>query len=191
MGVLPDWLIQRDIRISPFVPEQASSQVISYGVSAYGYDLRLSSLDFRVFDPIPGHVVNPKAFNPECLRLVSPRKLEGMGLAFTIPPHSYALGRSVEHIKMPRGTIGVCVGKSTYARCGIIVNVTPIEPGWEGILTIEISNSTPLPCVVFAEEGICQVLFLRGESLPRVDYAERKGKYQHQTTTTLPRVSTR
>src|SRR5262245_12817089 len=180
MGVLPDWQIERDIKIEPFAPQQKRPGVISYGVTSYGYDVRLAR-KFKVFTNAHCAIVDPKNFDPrsfvdmeadECL----------------IPPNSFALAETVEYLEIPRDIIGVCLGKSTYARIGIIVNVTPIEPEWRGKVTIEISNTTPLPAKVYAGEGIAQVLFLRADAPCKVSYADKKGKYQNQPGLTLPFV---
>jgi dCTP deaminase len=154
--------------------------VISYGVSSYGYDVRIGR-EFRVFRPSLG-VIDPKNFNPEILEDINSDWC-------IIPPNSFALGVSLERFKIPRDTIAICLGKSTYARCGIIVNVTPLEPEWEGHITIEISNTTPLPAKIYANEGIAQILFLRGVEACRTSYADKKGKYQSQSgVVTLPKV---
>ncbi len=168
--------------IEPFVDTQVryeeGSKVISYGLSSYGYDLRVAS-EFKVFTNLYNTLVDPKNFNEtafvhfeadECI----------------IPPNSFALARSVEYFRIPRDVLTVCIGKSTYARCGIIVNVTPFEPEWEGYVTLEISNTTPLPAKVYANEGLAQVLFYRGTEVCETSYADRKGKYMNQTNITLP-----
>lgn len=157
---------------------------ISYGCSSFGYDIRLGR-DFKVFTNAYGAVVDPKAFDERAFVQVQPTQFDNSVL---IPPNSFALGVSFERLKMPRDVMAICVGKSTYARCGIVVNVTPIEAGWEGYITIEISNTTPLPAKVYAEEGIAQLLFFGGHP-PRVSYADRAGKYQNQAASvTLPKV---
>ncbi len=165
--------------IRPFVGRQVRRGVISYGLSSYGYDLRIAG-EFRVFTNVRAALVDPKAFDPRSF--VSVR-----GRSCVVPPNSFALGRTVEILKIPRDILTLCVGKSTYARCGILVNVTPFEPGWEGHATLEISNTTPLPAKVYAGEGIAQVIFLRADHPCRVSYADRKGKYQAQGRITLPR----
>jgi dCTP deaminase len=154
--------------------------VISYGLSSYGYDVRVSN-HFRIFTNIYGSVVDPKAFDAKGL-------VEMESDVCLIPPNSFALALSVETFKIPRNILTLCVGKSTYARCGIIVNVTPFEPGWEGRAVLEISNTTPLPAKVYANEGLAQVLFFEGDSPCQVSYADRCGKYQGQTGITLPQV---
>jgi dCTP deaminase len=175
--------------ITPFIDRQVrekdGKRVISYGLSSYGYDIRLGN-EFKLFrypvDTI-GVVVDPKNMEPEILEDCT----VGDNKPVIIPPNAFALGRSVEKFKMPRDITGICLGKSTYARCGIIVNITPLEAGWEGILTIEISNTTPLPAAVYAGEGIAQVLFFRGEPC-LTSYADRGGKYQGQEGITVARM---
>jgi dCTP deaminase len=167
--------------IDPFVEKQTSKGLISYGLSSYGYDCRVSD-DFRIFSNSHGGIVDPKNFNKDFL-------VEIKGQPYVdIPPSCFALARTVEWFKIPRNIITVCVGKSTYARCGIIVNVTPFEPEWEGFATMEISNSTPLPVRVYSNEGIAQILFFESDEVCEVSYADRKGKYQSQTELTLPKV---
>lgn len=169
--------------ISPFEESQVNAlggdRVISYGVSSYGYDIRVSR-HFRIFTNVHGTVVDPKAFDPKGM-------VEVEGETCLIPPNSFALALSMEYFKIPRNVITLCVGKSTYARCGIIVNVTPFEPGWEGEAVLEISNTTQLPAKIYANEGIAQVLFFEGQPC-LTTYADRKGKYQKQRGLTLPRV---
>lgn len=165
--------------ITPFENSQVRDGVISYGVSSFGYDLRISN-EFKIFTNINNTVVDPKKFDPKSfIDLVSDICI--------IPPNSFALGRSIEYFKIPRNVVTICVGKSTYARCGIVVNVTPFEPEWEGHVTLEISNTTPLPAKIYANEGIAQVLFFEGEE-PLVSYKDKKGKYQSQLGITLPRL---
>ena len=165
--------------ISPFENSQIRDGVISYGVSSFGYDLRISN-EFKIFTNINNTVVDPKNFDPKSfVDLVSDICI--------VPPNSFALGRSVEYFKIPRNVLTICLGKSTYARCGIVVNVTPFEPEWEGYVTLEISNTTPLPAKIYANEGIAQVLFFEGEE-PRVSYKDKKGKYQSQVGITLPKL---
>ncbi len=165
--------------ISPFENSQVRDGVISYGVSSFGYDLRISN-EFKIFTNINNTVVDPKNFDPKSfVDLVSD--------VCIVPPNSFALGRSVEYFKIPRNVVTICLGKSTYARCGIVVNVTPFEPEWEGYVTLEISNTTPLPAKIYANEGIAQVLFFEGEE-PRTSYKDKKGKYQSQVGITLPRL---
>jgi dCTP deaminase len=180
MGVLPDWQIQRDVKIEPFVEGLLRPGVISYGVSSYGYDVRVGR-KFKVFTNARCAVVDPKHFDPASF-------VDIEGDFCLIPPNSFALAETVEHLEIPRDILCICVGKSTYARCGIIVNVTPLEPEWRGRVTIEISNTTPLPAKIYAGEGIAQILFLRGEAVCRVSYGDKKGKYQNQQGLTLPFV---
>ncbi len=184
MTVMPDHWIRRMAlehgMIQPFVDRQERAGVVSYGLSSYGYDARLAD-EFRIFTNVESAVVDPKDFRSESF-------VEKKTDVCTIPPNSFALARTVEYFRIPRDIIVVCLGKSTYARCGIIVNVTPLEPEWEGHVTLEISNTTPLPARVYANEGICQFLFLRGDSPPEVSYADRGGKYMRQTGVTLPRL---
>ena len=165
--------------ISPFESSQVRNGVISYGVSSFGYDLRISN-EFKIFTNINNTVVDPKNFDSKSfIDLVSD--------VCIVPHNSFALGRSVEYFKIPRNVVTICLGKSTYARCGIVVNVTPFEPEWEGYVTLEISNTTPLPAKIYANEGIAQVLFFEGEE-PRVSYKDKKGKYQSQVGITLPKL---
>lgn len=159
--------------------EPKSKRVISYGVSSFGYDARIDRV-FKVFSPIHAEVVDPKNFDERAFVDVETDVL-------TMPPHSFVLGRTVERIKMPDDVVALCVGKSTYARCGLTVNVTPLEPGWEGVVTVEISNTTPLPARIYAGEGIMQIVFHRGER-PQTTYADRKGKYQGQDDVTPAKV---
>lgn len=170
--------------IDPFCYEQVKwrtsvDKVISYGLSSFGYDIRLAS-EFKVFTNLHTVIVDPKNFDEKAFVSVEREHV-------LIPPNSFVLGRSFEHIIMPPDVIAICIGKSTYARCGIVVNVTPLEPGWAGYITIEISNTTPLPAKVYAGEGIAQLLFFRG-SQPQVTYASRGGKYQDQKGITLAKV---
>lgn len=183
MGILPDhWIrIQADDgMIKPFVENQSGNGVISYGVSSYGYDARVSN-KFKIFTNINSTIIDPKDFNENSF-------VEHEGDTCIIPPNSFALASTVERFKIPRNVMVVCLGKSTYARCGIIVNVTPLEPEWEGHVTLELSNTTPLPAKIYANEGICQFLFFKGDSACEVSYADRKGKYQGQEGITLPKV---
>src|SRR3954467_368338 len=180
MGVLPDWLIKRDIRIEPFAEGSLRPGVISFGVSSYGYDVRVGR-KFKIFTNARCAVVDPKNFDPASF-------VDIEGDDCLIPPNSFALAETVEYLEIPRDILGVCVGKSTYARCGIIVNVTPLEPEWRGRVTIEISNTTPLPAKIYAGEGIAQFLFLKGDAVCRTSYADKKGKYQDQKGLTLPFV---
>jgi dCTP deaminase len=180
MGVLPDWLIERDIKIEPLAPNARRPGVISYGVTSYGYDVRLGR-NFKVFTNARCAVVDPKHFDVRSF-------VDIEGDYCLIPPNSFALAETVEFLEIPRDIIAVCVGKSTYARVGLIVNVTPLEPEWRGKVTLEISNTTPLPAKVYAGEGIAQILFLRAEAVCRTSYADKAGKYQDQKGLTLPFV---
>jgi len=166
--------------IEPFVDDQVRAGVISFGVSSYGYDVRVGN-EFKVFTNVYNTVVDPKAFDPKSF-------VEFEGDVCIVPPNSFALARSVEYFRIPRNVLTVTVGKSTYARCGIITNVTPFEPEWEGYVTLEISNTTPLPAKIYANEGIAQVLFFRGDEEPAVSYKDKKGKYQGQQGVTLPKL---
>ncbi|MEJ7758924.1 MAG: dCTP deaminase [Gemmatimonadaceae bacterium] len=166
--------------IDPFESSQVRSGVISYGVSSYGYDMRVAN-EFRIFTNVLNSIVDPKAFDPKSF-------VEYEGEVCIVPPNSFALARSVEYFRIPRNVLTVTVGKSTYARCGIITNVTPLEPEWEGYVTLEISNTTPLPAKIYANEGIAQVLFFKGDEEPLVSYKDKKGKYQGQTGVTLPKL---
>ncbi|MFQ5677916.1 MAG: dCTP deaminase [Gemmatimonadota bacterium] len=166
--------------IEPFEDRQVRAGVISYGLSSYGYDMRVAD-EFRIFHNAIAQLVDPKAFDERSF-------IEVQGASCVIPPNSFALARSVEYFRIPRNVLTVCVGKSTYARCGIITNVTPFEPQWEGHVTLEISNTTPLPARIYAEEGIAQVLFFESDEECEVSYAERRGKYQKQTGVTPPRL---
>ena len=180
MAALPDWMIQRDIKIEPFAEAVHRPGVISYGVSSYGYDVRVGR-HFKIFTNVHCAIVDPKQFNPASF-------VDIEGDYCIIPPNSFALAETVEYLEIPRDIIAVCVGKSTYARCGIIVNVTPLEPEWRGKVTIEISNTTPLPAKIYAGEGIAQILFLRGEGVCKTSYGDKRGKYQDQKGLTLPIV---
>jgi dCTP deaminase len=180
MAVLPDWLIESDIVIRPLAEKQLKQGTISYGVSSYGYDVRVGR-HFKVFTNVHCAVVDPKHFDSKSFVDVD-------GDFCLIPPNSFALAETVEYLEIPRDVIAICVGKSTYARCGIIVNVTPLEPEWRGKITLEISNTTPLPAKIYANEGIAQILFLRSEEVCQTSYADKKGKYQDQKGLTLPFV---
>jgi dCTP deaminase len=166
--------------IEPFEGRQVRAGVVSYGVSSYGYDMRVAR-EFRIFTNVLSSIVDPKAFDPRSF-------VEFEGDICIVPPNSFALARSVEYFRIPRNILTVTVGKSTYARCGIITNVTPFEPEWEGFVTLEISNTTPLPAKIYANEGIAQVLFFRGEEEPEVSYKDKGGKYQSQVGVTLPKL---
>jgi len=168
--------------IEPFEQSQVSSGVVSYGVSSYGYDMRVAD-EFRIFTNVRSSIVDPKHFSDDSF-------VEFQGDVCLVPPNSFALARSVEYFRIPRNILTICVGKSTYARCGIITNVTPFEPEWEGFVTLEISNTTPLPARIYANEGIAQVLFFEADDddICEVSYADKRGKYQAQTGVTLPRL---
>ena len=166
--------------IKPFVAEQNKKDVISYGVSSYGYDARVAD-EFKVFTNVNNALVDPKNFSEESF---VERKSENC----IIPPNSFVLARTVEYFKIPDNVLVICLGKSTYARCGIIVNVTPLEPGWEGHVTLEFSNTTPLPAKIYANEGACQFLFLKGDIACDISYLERSGKYMKQRGVTLPKL---
>jgi dCTP deaminase len=166
--------------IEPFADRQVRDGVISYGVSSYGYDMRVAR-EFRIFTNVLNSVVDPKNFDPKSF-------VEFEGDVCIVPPNCFALGRSVEYFRVPRHVLTVTVGKSTYARCGINTNVTPFEPEWEGYVTLEISNTTPLPARIYANEGIAQVLFFEGDEEPEISYRDKKGKYQGQQGVTLPRL---
>jgi len=166
--------------VVPFEERQVRQGVISYGVSSYGYDIRIADA-FKIFTNVYNTVVDPKAFDPRSF-------VDFEGDVCIIPPNSFALGRSVEYFRMPRNVMTICLGKSTYARCGIITNVTPFEPEWEGFVTLEISNTTPLPAKIYANEGIAQVIFFEADEVCAVSYADRQGKYQAQQGIVLPKV---
>jgi dCTP deaminase len=164
--------------IEPFSEKQVREGVVSYGLSSYGYDLRVSD-EFKIFTNVNSAVIDPKAFDERSFVSVRADSV-------IIPPNSFALARSVEYFRIPRDVLAICVGKSTYARCGIIVNVTPFEPEWEGFATLEISNTTPLPAKIYANEGLCQILFFQGDGPCDTSYADRHGKYQKQQGIVLP-----
>jgi dCTP deaminase len=186
MSIKSDRWIRRMARehgmIDPFVDGQVREGAISYGVSSYGYDMRVAP-EFRIFTNVLSAIVDPKHFDARSF-------VEFDGDVCIVPPNSFALARSVEYFRIPRNTLTICVGKSTYARCGIITNVTPFEPEWEGYVTLEISNTTPLPAKIYANEGICQVLFFEADSddVCETSYADKKGKYQKQRGVTLPKL---
>lgn len=190
MSIRPDsWIRSMSLNndmIKPFVDRQvrqqsnSESKVVSFGLSSYGYDIRVSN-EFKVFTNIYNSIVDPKNFRDDAFVQIN-------GDVCIVPPNSFALARSVEYFKIPRDVLTICLGKSTYARCGIIVNVTPFEPEWEGHVTIEISNTTPLPAKIYANEGIAQVLFFQSENACEVSYADRKGKYMKQRGITLPMI---
>lgn len=166
--------------ITPFTARQVRAGVISYGVSSYGYDFRIHD-EYKIFTNVNMPVVDPKQFDRKSF-------IDFKGKVCVIPPNSFALGRSVEYFRIPRSVITLCVGKSTYARCGIIINVTPLEPEWEGYITVEISNTTPLPARIYSREGIGQILFFEGDEVCEQSYADKKGKYQGQKDIVLPKV---
>jgi len=184
MGVKPDWWIremaQEHKMIEPFVDHQVRHDVISFGLSSYGYDVRVTD-EFKIFTNVHSAIVDPKHFNPDSF-------IDFKGPVCVIPPNSFVLARTIEYFRIPRNVITICLGKSTYARCGLIVNVTPFEPEWEGYVTMEISNTTPLPARVYANEGIAQVVFMEADEECETSYADRKGKYQKQENIVLPRI---
>ena len=184
MAIKPDKWIKKmaleEKMIDPFVENQVRENVISYGVSSYGYDVRIAD-EYKIFTNLNSTIVDPKQFDPRSF-------VDFKGDVCIVPPNSFALGRTIEYFKIPRKTMTICVGKSTYARCGIITNVTPLEPGWEGYITLEVSNTTPLPAKIYSGEGIAQILFFESDEECLVSYAERKGKYQGQTGVTLPKI---
>jgi dCTP deaminase len=166
--------------INPFSEKQVRQGVVSYGLSSYGYDLRVAD-EFKIFTNVNSSIVDPKNFDEKSFVTIRTD-------CAIVPPNSFALARSVEYFKIPRDVLTICVGKSTYARCGIIVNVTPFEPEWEGFVTLEISNSTPLPAKIYANEGLCQIIFFQGDEVCEISYADRKGKYQSQKGIVLPKL---
>jgi dCTP deaminase len=166
--------------IEPFSDKQVRDGIISYGVSSYGYDVRIAD-DFKIFTNINSTTVDPKNFDSRSF-------VDFRGDVCVIPPNSFALARTIEYFRIPRNVLVVTLGKSTYARCGIIVNVTPLEPEWEGIVTLEVSNTTPLPARIYAGEGIAQMLFFESDEECEISYADKKGKYQAQKGLTLPRL---
>jgi dCTP deaminase len=184
MGLKSDsWIIRmakEEGMIEPFEEGQVRDGVISYGVSSYGYDIRVAD-EFKIFTNVFSAVVDPKEFDSDSM-------VDFKGEVCVIPPNSFALARTLEYFRIPRSVLTVCVGKSTYARCGIIINVTPFEPEWEGYVTLEISNTTPLPARIYANEGIAQVLFFEADEECLVSYADKKGKYQKQQKIELPRL---
>jgi dCTP deaminase len=183
MGILSDRQIEQHVKIVPFEKAKKRAGSVSYGVSSYGYDVRVGN-QFKIFTNVNSEVVDPKSFSPRSFVDVD----AGEHGYVLIPPNSFALCETVEYFEIPRDILAICVGKSTYARCGIIVNVTPLEPEWKGKITIEISNTTPLPAKIYANEGIAQIIFLRGEEVCQTSYADKRGKYQDQPGLTLPKV---
>ncbi|MGI6250702.1 MAG: dCTP deaminase [Anaerolineaceae bacterium] len=184
MGLKPDrWIREMAINhrmIEPFEPSQVRKGVISYGTSSYGYDIRVAN-EYKIFTNIYSAVVDPKQFDPRSM-------VDFVGDICVIPPNSFALARTIEYFRIPKNVLTICLGKSTYARCGIIVNVTPFEPEWEGYVTLEISNTTPLPARIYSNEGIAQVLFFEGDEPCEMTYAQKKGKYQGQQSIVLPKL---
>jgi dCTP deaminase len=184
MSIRPDRWIRKmcleHAMISPYEEKQVRQGVISYGVSSYGYDMRVAE-EFRIFTNVNSTIVDPKHFDPNSF-------VEFTGKVCIVPPNSFALARSVEFFRIPRNVLTLCVGKSTYARCGIIVNVTPFEPEWEGFVTLEISNTTPLPARIYANEGLAQVVFFESDEQCEVSYKDKKGKYQSQQGIVLPKI---
>lgn len=184
MPILSDtWIREKALKegmISPFEERQVAEGQISYGLSSFGYDARVAP-EFKIFTNVDGGVVDPKNFSDTGF-------VDRTGDVCVIPPNSFALARTVEYFRIPRDVLVICLGKSTYARCGIIVNVTPLEPEWEGHVTLEFSNTTPLPAKIYANEGACQFLFLKGDKACEVSYKDRGGKYMGQTGVTLPRI---
>ena len=184
MGLKPDhWITkmaQEHRMIEPYEAGQVRAGVISYGVSSYGYDIRVAD-EYKIFTNVFSAIVDPKAFDPKSM-------VDFQGPVCIIPPNSFVLARTVEYFRIPRGVLTICLGKSSYARCGLIVNVTPFEPEWEGYVTLEISNTTPLPAKVYSNEGIAQVLFFEGDEECLISYADKKGKYQKQESIVLPRM---
>jgi len=184
LALLPDFKIREfslnKKMIDPFIDGQVRDGVISYGLSSYGYDIRVAD-KFKIFTNVNSAVVDPKEFDPLSM-------VDFQGDICVVPPNSFVLAKTVEYFRIPRHILTICVGKSTYARCGIIVNVTPFEPEWEGFVTLEISNTTPLPARIYANEGIAQVLFFENEHECEISYADRKGKYQKQSGIELPKL---
>jgi dCTP deaminase len=184
MGLKPDhWIKKMALEqgmIEPFVDTQVRDGVISYGVSSYGYDFRVSD-EFKVFTDTSSGIIDPKNMDTLSMK-------EFKGDVCIIPPNSFILGRSVEYFRIPRSVMTICFGKSTYARCGILVNITPFEPEWEGFVTMEISNTTPFPAKIYAGEGLAQVLFFEADEVCTTSYADKKGKYQKQKSIELPKL---
>jgi dCTP deaminase len=183
MPILSDkWIKKKalDGMIAPFEEKQIREGKISYGLSSFGYDARVSN-EFKIFTNVNSEIVDPKNFKPS--NFVTKNTSECI-----IPPNSFVLASTVEYFKIPKDVLVICLGKSTYARCGIIVNVTPLEPGWEGHVTLEFSNTTPLPAKIYANEGVAQFIFLQGNEKPDISYSDRNGKYMRQTGVTLPKV---
>ena len=184
MSVLSDrWIkkmaLEKDL-IKPFVAKQNANGKVSYGLSSFGYDARVSN-EFKIFTDVDSVIVDPKNFEKSSF-------VSRTGPECIIPPNSFVLASTIEYFKIPKNVLVICLGKSTYARCGIIVNVTPLEPGWEGHVTLEFSNTTPLPAKIYANEGAAQFIFLEGKEEPEITYSQRNGKYMKQTGVTLPKV---
>ncbi len=184
MGIKADHWIRKMVAehqmIEPFASSQVREGVISYGLSSYGYDVRVAN-EFKIFTNVYSALVDPKGFDVRSM-------VDFIGDVCIIPPNSFALARTVEYFRIPRNVLVMCLGKSTYARCGIVVNVTPLEPEWEGYVTLEISNTTPLPAKIYANEGLAQMLFFEADEVCEVSYADKKGKYQNQRSIVLPKV---
>ena len=184
MTILSDKWIKEMVRthnmISPFEPSQVRGTKISYGLSSFGYDARVSN-EFKIFTNINSEIIDPKNFKQNNF-------ISKNGESCIIPPNSFVLSSTIEYFKIPNDIMVICLGKSTYARCGIIVNVTPLEPGWEGYVTLEFSNTTPLPAKIYANEGVAQFIFLKGNEKPDITYADRNGKYMRQSGVTLPKI---
>ena len=184
MSIKPDKWITRMVKeyrmIEPYVESQVKDNAVSFGVSSYGYDIRIAD-EFKIFTNINSTIVDPKKFDPSSF-------VDFKGDVCIIPPNSFALARTVEFFRIPRNVLTICLGKSTYARCGIIVNVTPLEPEWEGHVTLEFSNTTPLPAKIYANEGVAQVIFIEGDEVCETSYKDRGGKYQGQQGVTLPKI---
>lgn len=184
--IKPDKWIRKMCRehkmVEPFVEKLQADGKVSFGLSSYGYDIRVTD-EFKIFTNVMGAIVDPKNFDPKSF-------VDFKGPVCIVPPNSFALARSLEYFRIPRNVLGICLGKSTYARCGIVVNITPLESEWEGHLTIEISNTTPLPAKIYANEGIAQLLFFESDEICETSYKDRKGKYQAQQGITLPRILT-
>ena len=185
MSILPDtWITENAIKnkiIEPFVKKKTISNVLSYGVSSYGYDARLYT-EFKIFTNVNSSHIDPKMFDTSNF-------ITKTGEEFMIPPNGFALGRTLEYFRIPKDVLVLCLGKSTYARCGIIINVTPLEPEWEGYVTLEFSNTSPVPAKIYANEGVCQFIFLSAKSICQESYADLKGKYMNQQNITLPKIN--
>jgi dCTP deaminase len=184
MGLKPDHWIKKMATeygmIEPFADSQVRAGVISYGVSSYGYDLRVAN-EYKIFTNVNSSIIDPKNFDPQSF-------VDFVGDVCIVPPNSFALARSIEYFRIPRKVLTICLGKSTYARAGIIVNITPFEPMWEGYVTLEISNTTPLPAKIYSNEGLAQVLFFEADEECEISYADKKGKYQGQVGVTPPKI---